>query len=114
MAQQRRCGCGVGAAEHVNAFGVMDLRRFSRNVLSLGVSTAVNVVVNLLLLPLVVHAVGRDLYGVYILVMTVTGYFALLDLGVDSSVIKFGAESLGRDDDDTLGRVASNALTFYA
>ena len=74
----------------------MDLRRFSRNVLSLGVSTAVNVVVNLLLLPLVVHAVGRDLYGVYILVMTVTGYFALLDLGVDSSVIKFGAESLGR------------------
>ena len=45
-----------------------------------------------LLLPYIVGKLGTDAYGILTLVLTVIGYFALLDLGLENAIIKYVAE----------------------
>lgn len=43
----------------------------------------------LFLTPLIIRSFGQEEYGVYTLVLSVTSYLALLDLGVGNSVVRF-------------------------
>ena len=46
----------------------------------------------------VVETLGDSSYGIYALVGTVIGYFALLDLGLGNAVVKYVAEYSGQKD----------------
>ena len=65
------------------------LRKVSRNVFSNWASLAINLVISFFLAPFVVNRLGSLYYGIWVIMMQLTGYIYLLDFGVRESVIRF-------------------------
>jgi O-antigen/teichoic acid export membrane protein len=86
--------------------------RIIRNVFSNWTSYLVTAVVGFLLSPIVVHVLGSTGYGLWTLMLSVTGYFGLLDLGIRSSVSRFLARHLERKDDEAFDVTASTAFAI--
>ena len=52
----------------------------------------VEIISSLLYTPLVIRSLGKQEYGVYSWVMSITAYLYLLDLGIGNSIVKFAAQ----------------------
>lgn len=70
-------------------------------------------VISFFLFPFIVKHVGKEIYGVYLIIMTVTGYFGLLDLGVMSALTKYVSEYNGKGDRDMIGKIINASFSFY-
>ena len=90
----------------------MHLRTVLRNILSTWVGYLVTLIVGFLMAPFVVHRLGATGYGVWTLVVSLTGYFGMLDLGLRQSVGRFVARFIALKDDDNVNRTISNALAL--
>jgi O-antigen/teichoic acid export membrane protein len=66
----------------------MRLRTIS-GILSNWLSLALTYVVGFLLAPFVIHHLGSVAYGVWTIVLSLTSYMSLLDLGLRSAVVRF-------------------------
>jgi O-antigen/teichoic acid export membrane protein len=86
------------------------LKTILRNIFSNSVSYVVTAVIGFLLAPFVVHALGNTGYGLWTLVLSLIGYFGLLDLGIRSSVGRFVARHLALRDDRSVNCIASTAF----
>jgi len=86
--------------------------RILRNVLSNWTSYLVTAVIGFVLTPIVVHSLGNTGYGLWTLVVSVTGYFGLLDLGVRSSVGRFVTRYLALGDDANVNRTTTTAFAI--
>lgn len=73
---------------------------------------AVEIVSTLLFTPFLLRTLGRSEYGIYQLIMSVTAYLALLDLGVGSSVIRYMAKYRA-DNDKMSQRKFLGVTTIY-
>lgn len=69
-------------------------KRLARNTLSNGASAAVRTVANFILTPILVLHLGKELYGVWILILSfsVSGTLSLLSLGMQAGLVKYVAE----------------------
>jgi O-antigen/teichoic acid export membrane protein len=65
------------------------------------------------LTPFVVHSVGVEAYGLWAVLGSAVGYFALLDGGVGSSFVKYLAEFLERREHDDVRQVMTFGCLFY-
>jgi O-antigen/teichoic acid export membrane protein len=65
------------------------------------------------LVPFVIRCVGKEAYGLYVLVTTITGYFTLLDFGVSAAVLKYVAEYRGRGELPSVYRIINSALGYH-
>ncbi|MEW6443406.1 MAG: flippase [bacterium] len=70
-------------------------------------------VVRFVSMPVIVHGLGDDRYGIYAAVLSVVGYVGLLDLGIGLSLTKFVAEYAAKKDDRGLSELLSTALILY-
>jgi len=66
-----------------------------------------------LLTPVVLHSVGPQSYGLWILANSLAGYGGLLDLGISSSLQKYVAEQRARGAPDEISRIVGTAITLY-
>lgn len=89
------------------------IRRLGRNYQFLAVSRIINIIVYFILFPLIVLHVGKELYGVYLLGVTINGYFSTFDLGVGSAVKKYVPEYIGRKDSKGLRSVINASFSFF-
>jgi O-antigen/teichoic acid export membrane protein len=64
-------------------------------------------------LPLLISRLGKNGYGVWMLVGQVIAYLAILDLGVGSSVGRFVAKYNAGEDDLRLSRVVNSAIFLF-
>jgi len=62
---------------------------FGRNALYSGISWLVPAVVMVVAVPITVHGLGADGYGVLALVGAVAGYLGLLDLGLGQGIVRY-------------------------
>jgi O-antigen/teichoic acid export membrane protein len=53
------------------------------------VSLGLNLAVAFLLTPILVHTLGKGQYGVFALISSITGYFLLMDMGLDDTVLRY-------------------------
>jgi O-antigen/teichoic acid export membrane protein len=60
-----------------------------RNVITNWAGTFSSMLIAFFLSPFVVHHLGATSYGIWILIMSVTGYLGLLDLGVRGTVPRY-------------------------
>jgi len=65
-----------------------------------------------MLTPMVLHGIGTAGYGAWLLIVQLTGYAGLLDLGMQPAVAKAVAEFQGTGDMVRLRRVVGSALAF--
>jgi O-antigen/teichoic acid export membrane protein len=70
--------------------------------------------VGFLLTPFLVHQLGDAQYGLLILVGSVVGQGAILDLGIAPAVIKYVAEHHARREHDQLRSLIATALALYS
>ena len=86
-----------------------------RNTLTNTASFTVVFVSNLVLLPLIVHALGNEYYGgIWVIVGTLTAYMGLIDLGTGTAFIKFVSEYHAKGDDASLNEVINTGIVVYA
>jgi O-antigen/teichoic acid export membrane protein len=89
------------------------LKAITNNIKYNAVSQITAFIINFLLLPFIIFHTGKELYGVYILVVTFTGYLGLMDFGVGGATVKYIAEFASKDDNKKVNDVISASLTFF-
>lgn len=88
-------------------------RLYLRGLLSSWAGYGANIVVMFFLSPFVVHSLGAERYGVWSLLMTVTGYLGLVELGVRASTGRFINFYIGKARPDKVDQVINTSLAFY-
>lgn len=63
--------------------------------------------------PFIVKGLGNDGYGIRGLVSSITGYFALLDLGLNGAVTKYLAEYRAKNDKEQTTELLGTTLTTF-
>ena len=91
-------------------------RRVLVNTAATGVGNLWAMVVTLVSLPLLLHGLGADAFGVWVLLQTfsaVTGWFSLADLGVGTATTREVAARAALDDHRGVSRTVSSSLTLF-
>jgi O-antigen/teichoic acid export membrane protein len=85
-----------------------------RNVISNWGSYVIAMGVNFFLSPYVVNHLGNVTYGVWTLLLSLTGYLGLLDLGVRGAVTRYVARFHTETDHKRASNVASSAMLIFS
>ncbi len=85
-----------------------------KNVGSSWFALGVNVVVGIFLSPFILHRLGDEAFGLWILIFSVTGYYGLFDLGIRSSIVRYVAKYSATDEHDELNRLVNTAMFSYS
>jgi len=87
--------------------------RTVNNALFNAVSGMLPLILSFIFWPYIVSKLGDSSYGVFALVGTIIGYFALLDLGLGNAVVKYVAEYAGQQDSKHTQEVIGAALSIF-
>ena len=63
--------------------------------------------------PIVIHGLGNNWYGVWVLASEITGYTWLFDLGVREGVIRYVSKHYSKKEFDIINQVVSTAVYLY-
>src|SRR5438045_6525678 len=92
----------------------LDKVEILKNVGSSWCALGVNVLVGLFLSPYILHRLGDDAFGLWVLIFSITGYYGLFDLGIRSSIIRYVAKYSAVDDHEHLNRLINTAMFAYS
>ena len=84
------------------------------NVFSNWATLVLNLLISFFLAPFVVNRLGSTYYGIWVIMMQLTGYLYLLDFGVRESVIRYVSKYNAEEDSQKIGRVINSALVLYS
>ncbi len=73
----------------------------------------VSIAVVFFLTPLVVSTLGMEAFGLWALVFATVGLVGLLDMGLQTTTVKFVGECKGRKDVETRNRIVSTIAALY-
>lgn len=88
-------------------------RIISSNIKYNALSQGIVFAVNLALFPFIVSHVGKEVYGIYLLVMAFTGYLGVLELGVTAAVTKYVAELTAKGDKEGVKKIVSASFSLF-
>lgn len=91
-----------------------DKNQIFRNVGSSWFSLGVNVLVGIFLSPYILHRLGDEAFGLWILIFSITGYYGLFDLGIRSSIVRYVAKYSATEEHDELNGLVNTALFSYS
>lgn len=91
-----------------------DAGQILRNVGSSWFALGVNVVVGIFLSPYILHRLGDEAFGLWILIFSVTGYYGLFDLGIRSSIVRYVARYSATDQQEELNGLVNTAMFSYS
>lgn len=89
-------------------------RIYARNLAFNWISHAANMVVLFFLSPFVIHTLGKIEYGIWSLLIVLTGYMGILDLGVRQSTGRYITLYLGRKDHAKIDQTVRTGLGFFS
>jgi O-antigen/teichoic acid export membrane protein len=75
---------------------------------------AVNLVTSLILVPFVIRYLGKEDYGIWALATSFLGYYGLLRMGVDTSIMRFLPFYVGKQDRPAAAQVVSTAMGMFS
>ena len=84
-----------------------------RNVFANWMGMAVGMAAAFLMSPFLVHRLGDTMYGLWVLLLALTGYMGLLDAGLKVSVVKYVSRYSAVSDMQNLSRVVSSVLLLH-
>src|SRR5246500_5660858 len=88
--------------------------RALKNVASNWGGLAVNIAIGFFLSPFILHHLGDEAFGLWILIFSVTGYYGLFDLGIRSSIVRYVAKYSATNQQDELNRLINTAMFSYS
>ncbi|HEV2195764.1 MAG TPA: MATE family efflux transporter, partial [Candidatus Acidoferrum sp.] len=90
------------------------VRNVARGVISNWASLAASILVGFFLSPFVVHHLGNTAYGIWALVMSLTSFMSLLDLGMRSTVMLLVSRNYALAQHEEASKAVSAALFVRA
>lgn len=81
-----------------------------RNAFFNSFSWVASVIVNIVTIPIIVHYLGLEGYGIYALLTGLFGYFSLMDLGMGQGVVKYVAQYAGLNDHDAVSHLVNGSF----
>lgn len=84
-----------------------------KNVGSSWVALGVTVIVGFFLSPYILHHLGDEAFGLWVLTFSITGYYGLFDLGIRSSIVRYVAKYSATDDFQQLNLLVNTAMVSY-
>jgi O-antigen/teichoic acid export membrane protein len=81
-----------------------------KNVGSNWFGLGTNLIVGLLLSPFILHHLGDDAFGLWVLVFSLTGYYGLFDFGIRSSIVRYVAQFKATGEEENLSRFINTSL----
>jgi O-antigen/teichoic acid export membrane protein len=87
--------------------------RALKNVASSWSGLAVNIAVGFFLSPYILHHLGDDAFGLWVLIFSLTGYYGLFDFGIRSSLVRYVSKFQATNDKDQLSRLINTSLFSY-
>jgi len=85
-----------------------------KNVGSSWFALGLNISVGIFISPYIIHHLGDDAYGLWVLIFSITGYYGLFDLGIRSSIVRYVATYSATHNREELNRLISTALFTYS
>jgi O-antigen/teichoic acid export membrane protein len=92
----------------------IDKVEIAKNVGSSWVALGITVVVGFFLSPYILHHLGDEAFGLWVLIFSITGYYGLFDLGIRSSIVRYVAGYSATDDSEQLNLLINTAIFTYA
>lgn len=86
--------------------------RVSQNVIYNILASTITFGVNIALLPYIVTHIGKEIYGIFTIVMVITGYLALFDFGLTGAIVKYVAELSAQQEYDEARNIITASVTF--
>jgi len=84
-----------------------------KNIGSNWFGLATNLIVGFFLSPFILHRLGDDVFGLWVLVFSLTGYYGLFDFGIRSSIVRYVAQFAAKSEEDRLVRFVNTSLCTY-
>lgn len=85
----------------------------AKSVLSNWSFLTLNVLVAFWMTPFVVHHLGDSSYGIWALILQLTGYMGVVDVGLRSALVRFVSRFRAQDDHGALNRLLNNTFALY-
>lgn len=89
-------------------------KKVARNTIYSALGYLVSIVILFFLIPYVIAALGPKIYGIWVIISVLTGYFGLSDLGIGLSFQKYIAEYYAHRDTETINKIVSSGFAFYS
>ncbi len=86
----------------------------TRSVLSNWFGLAANLVISFFMAPFIVHKLGNSSYGLWALMLQLTGYMGVVDVGLRSALVRFVSRLRAQNDQDGLNELMSSTLQLYS
>lgn len=87
--------------------------RALKNVASSWAALGVNLAVGFFLSPFILHHLGDNAFGLWILMFSLTGYYGLFDFGIRSSLIRYVSQFRATHQTEELARLVNTSLFSY-
>lgn len=84
-----------------------------RAVATSWISVIANTVVSILLTPYVLHHLGDEAFGLWILTTNLVGYYGFFDIGVRASILRYVSKYKTLGDLDRVNEVVASAFYYY-
>src|SRR5579859_7519639 len=84
-----------------------------KNVGSSWFALAVNIVVGVFISPFILHHLGDEAFGLWVLIFSLTGYYGIFDFGIRSSLIRFVSKFQATGEKEELARLINTSLFTY-
>jgi O-antigen/teichoic acid export membrane protein len=85
-----------------------------KNVLSNWAGLATNIAVGFFLSPFILHHLGDEAFGLWVLIFSLTGYYGIFDFGIRSSMIRYVSKFQATGEKEQLARVVNTSLFVYS
>ncbi|MBN2226522.1 MAG: oligosaccharide flippase family protein [candidate division Zixibacteria bacterium] len=90
------------------------IRQFSKNVFTSWSALGVRVVLIFLVNPFIIHTLGDEQYGVWMLVFSLINYLTIFDLGLKQALIRFVSKFLAVKDYEKINAILNTSFAVYA
>jgi O-antigen/teichoic acid export membrane protein len=87
--------------------------RALKNVVSSWGGLGVNIAVGFFLTPFILHHLGNDAYGLWVLIFSLTGYYGIFDFGIRSSLVRYVSKFQATGDTEQLARLINTSFVTY-
>jgi O-antigen/teichoic acid export membrane protein len=87
--------------------------RALKNILSSWGGLATNIAVGLFLSPYILHHLGDDAFGLWVLIFSLSGYYGIFDFGIRSSLVRYVSKFQATGDREELARLINTCFFVY-
>src|SRR5437868_11889875 len=92
----------------------LDKVEILKNVGSSWFALGVNVLVGIFLSPYILHRLGDEAFGLWVLIYSITGYYGLFDFGIRSSIVRYVSKYTALNDSEELNHIINTSLITYS